>query len=161
MTTTLRSRCRLGQGFSKFKQCFPDRRRRLLCKYVCLVTVLLWHSNTSVLWRWRWFNRLWRMCCSLRPVLFVAQLLFVLSFFFFLKPVKVNNDLKQLLACIYYKLRLLKRIQCCCIVLPYLSSLRAPHNHIMFQSQLNDKGEKEWFTHKKYGSIRGTQRQCL
>ena len=30
----------------------------------------------------------------------------------------------------YSKFRLLKRIQCCCNVLPYLSSLKAPHNQI-------------------------------
>ena len=44
-----------------------------------------------------------------------------------------SSDLEQLLTCSYTKFRLLKRIQCCCNVLPYLSSLRAPHDHIMFQ----------------------------
>ena len=38
-------------GKTKFKQCsFPDRRRLFLCKEVCLVTVLLWHSKTSVIY---------------------------------------------------------------------------------------------------------------
>ena len=46
--------------------------------------------------------------------------------------------LQQLLTCIYSKFRLLKRIQCCCNVLPYLSSLGAPHSHIMFQSPLEN-----------------------
>ena len=50
---------------------------------------------------------------------------------------KVNTDLEQLLTCSYSKFRLLKRIQCYCNVLPYLSSLRAPHNHIMFRSPLS------------------------
>ena len=36
---------------TKFKQCsFPDRRRLFFCKEVCLVTVLLWHSKTSVIY---------------------------------------------------------------------------------------------------------------
>ena len=48
---------------------------------------------------------------------------------------KVNTDLEQLLTCSYSKFRLLKRIQCC-NVLPYLSSLRASHNYIMFRSPL-------------------------
>ena len=56
------------------------------------------------------------------------------SFVFVLK-LKVNTNLKQFLAC-SYSIRLLKRIQCCCNVLPYLFSLRAPHNHIMFRSPL-------------------------
>ena len=34
-------------GNTKFKQCsFPDRRRLFLCKELCLVTELLWHSDT-------------------------------------------------------------------------------------------------------------------
>ena len=49
---------------------------------------------------------------------------------------KVNTNLEQLLTCSYSKFRLLKRIQCCCNALPYLSSLRAPPNYIMFQSPL-------------------------
>ena len=38
-------------GKTKFKECsFPDRRQIFLCKEVCLVTVLLWHSKTSVIY---------------------------------------------------------------------------------------------------------------
>ena len=58
---------RMGQGFrfpcwkqnswpslprlrNIIKQCrLPDRRRLFLCEELCLVTVLLWHSNTSVI----------------------------------------------------------------------------------------------------------------
>ena len=37
-------------GKTKFKQYnFPDRRRLFLCEELCLVTVLLWHSKTSVI----------------------------------------------------------------------------------------------------------------
>ena len=37
-------------GNMKFKQCsFPDRQRLFLCEELCLVTVLLWHSKTSVI----------------------------------------------------------------------------------------------------------------
>ena len=55
--------------------------------------------------------------------------------FCFCFEMKLNlyTDLEQLLTCSSAKFRLLKRIQCCYNVLPYLSSLRAPHNHIMFQ----------------------------
>ena len=69
--------------------------------------------------------RFWRL--SLRRTAFV-----------FVLKLKVNTDLEQLLimTCSYSKFRLLKRILCCCIVLPYLSSLRAPHNHIMFRSPM-------------------------
>ena len=35
---------------TKFKQCsFPDGRRLFLCEELCLVTVLLGHSKTSVI----------------------------------------------------------------------------------------------------------------
>ena len=38
-------------GKTKFRQCsFPDRRRLFLCKELCLITVLLWHSKTSVIY---------------------------------------------------------------------------------------------------------------
>ena len=64
-------------GKTKFKQCgFPARRRLFLCEELCLVTVLLWHSKTSVICR--------GIYCSLRPglfdfggFLFVARLLFL------------------------------------------------------------------------------------
>ena len=37
-------------GNMKFKQCsFPDRQRLFLCEELFLVTVLLWHSKTSVI----------------------------------------------------------------------------------------------------------------
>ena len=58
--------------------------------------------------------------------------------FCFCFEVSSVSDLEQLLTCSYAKFRLLKRIQCCCNVLPYLSSLRAPHSHIMFQSPLEN-----------------------
>ena len=60
--------------------------------------------------------------------------------FCFCFEMKLNlyTDLEQLLTCSYAKFRLLKRIQCCYNVLPHLSSLRAPHSHIMFQSPLEN-----------------------
>ena len=75
-------------GNMKFKQCsFPDRQRLFLCEKLCLVTVLLWHSKTSVIASyklWGWFNRWWQIYCSLRPgsfdfagLLFITQLLFL------------------------------------------------------------------------------------
>ena len=64
--------------------------------------------------------RLWRL--SLRRTAFV-----------FVLKLKVYTDLEQLLTCSYAKFRLLKRIQYCCNVLAYLSSLRAPHSDIMSQ----------------------------
>ena len=70
-----------------------------------------------------WIIRLWRL--SLRRTAFV-----------FVLKLKVSTDLEQLLTCSYAKLRLLKRIQCCFNVLQYLSSLRDPHSHIMFQSPM-------------------------
>ena len=54
--------------------------------------------------------------------------------FVFVLKLKVCTDLAHLLICSYAKFRLLNKIQCCCNVLPYLSSLRAPHIHIIFQS---------------------------
>ena len=43
-------RVSFSAGKTKFKQCsFPDRRRLLLCEELCLVTVLLGHSKTSVI----------------------------------------------------------------------------------------------------------------
>ena len=56
--------------------------------------------------------------------------------FFFVLKLKVNTDLEQVLTCSYSKVWLLKIILCCCNFLSYLSSLRAPYNHIMFRSPL-------------------------
>ena len=58
--------------------------------------------------------------------------------FCFCFEVKSFPDLEQLLTSSYAKFRLLKRIQCCCNVLPHFSSLTAPHSHIMFQSPLEN-----------------------
>ena len=65
--------------------------------------------------------RFWKL--SLRRAGFVLVL-----------KLKVNTNLEQLLTCGYSKFRLLKRIQYCYNVLLHLSSLRVPHNHIMFRS---------------------------
>ena len=143
MTTTLRSRGRLGQGFS-----FLAGKRSLSSASQTDDDVFF--AKTFVLLRSCYGIQIppyfdddgdlidYGECIVLYDLYYSSRSFCLLwfFFFFFLKPVKVNNDLKQLLACIYYKLRLLKRIQCCCIVLPYLSSLRARHNHIMFQSPL-------------------------
>ena len=44
------ARVSFSAGKTKFKQCsFPDRRRLFLCEELCLVTVLLWYSKTSVI----------------------------------------------------------------------------------------------------------------
>ena len=54
--------------------------------------------------------------------------------FVFVLKLKSSNDVEQFLTRSYAKqFRLLKRIQCCCNVLPYLSTLGSPHSHIMFQ----------------------------
>ena len=43
-------RVSFSAGKTKFKQCsFPDGRRLFLCEELCLVTVLLGHSKTSVI----------------------------------------------------------------------------------------------------------------
>ena len=43
-------RVSFSAGKTKFKQCsFPDRRRLFLCEELCLVTVFLGHSKTSVI----------------------------------------------------------------------------------------------------------------
>ena len=78
------------------------------------------------------FIFLYDLCCSILEAFSSLR-----SFFFFVLKLKVNTDLEQLLTCSYSKFRLLKKIQCCCNVLPHLSSLGAPHNHIMFRSPLS------------------------
>ena len=88
-------------GNMKFKQCsFPDRQRLFLCKELCLVTVLLWHSKTSVIAShklWRWFNWRWRIYCSLRPGSFdFGGLLFITQLLFLFWKLKVYTDLEQL-----------------------------------------------------------------
>ena len=81
-------------GKTKFKQCsFPARRLLFLCEELCLVTVLLWHSKTSVISRGIYCS-LWPGLFDFGGFLFVAQLLF--DFVFVLK-LKVYTDLEQLL----------------------------------------------------------------
>ena len=58
--------------------------------------------------------------------------------FVFVFKLKVYTHLKQLLTCSYAKFRLLRRIKFFCNVVPYFSSLRVPHSHIMFQSPLEN-----------------------
>ena len=66
-----------------------------------------------------------------RPSLHHAAFVFV-----FVLKLKVITNLEQLLTCSYSKFQLLQKILCCWNVLPYLSSFKAPHNHIMFKSLL-------------------------
>ena len=75
---------------------------------------------------WRWFYRRWQIYCSLR----LWRLSLCRAVFVFVLKLKLNTDLEQLLTSSYLKFRLLKRIQCCCNVLPYLSSLKAPQEHV-------------------------------
>ena len=140
MTTTLRNRGRLGQGFS-----FSAGKRSLSSAsqtdddFFFAKTFFLLQSFYGIQIP-PYFDDDGGVIdygeCIVLYDLDYSSRSFCFVLFFFLKLVKVNNNLEQLLTCIYYKLRLLKRIQCCCNVLPYLSSLRAPHNHIMFQSPL-------------------------
>ena len=80
------------------------------------------------LWRWR-------INCSLRPVLFDFGSFRCVAFVFVLKLKWIPISNSSWLA-VTLNSRLLKRVQCCCNVLPYLSSVRAPHNHIMLRSPL-------------------------
>ena len=106
-------------GKTKFKQCsFSDGRRLFLCEELCLVTVLLWHSKTSVICKFDDDGLIDDGEFIVLYDLNYSRLSLRRTAFVFVLKLNVYTDLEQLLTCSYAKFRLLKKIQCCCNVLP-------------------------------------------